>query len=183
MFRLPRRETIILISGYSLPVRTKIIDRWEALEAQAKGWDPPDTAEAIAKARKSDLLRMALKHAERAEALADENLRLKGKADAYDRFATPTEGSLCFTDAAKTLQVAPAVLFNFVRGHRWIYRRPSGNFDVAYQDKLAAGYLEHKTTSITRSDGSERIVTQVRVTSIGIARLAKELGDPPARLL
>lgn len=113
-------------------------------------------------------------YSEKAEALQAKVDDLMPSALALDRIAS-TDGSLSVTEAAKTLQVQPKTLFTWLRMHEWIYRRAGAAADIAYQAKLQAGLLEHKATTITRGDGSEKTVTQVRVTPRGLTRLAKEL--------
>jgi hypothetical protein len=60
---------------------------------------------------------------------------------------------------------------------RWIYRRPGKSGWIAYQDKIQAGYLEHKITVVSREDGTEKTVEQVRVTPKGLTKLASLFTD------
>lgn len=120
---------------------------------------------------------LLLSYAEKQMALQGEIEGMRPQVEAYGRLAL-ADGSLCITDAAKTLQVQPKALFAFLKANGWAYTRQGDNALIAYQSKLQAGLLEHKTTTVHRTDGSEKVTTQVRVTPKGLARLAREF--PPA---
>lgn len=115
---------------------------------------------------------LLLTYSEKVLALEARNAELAPKAEALDRIATISDGSMCVQAAAKALQVRPKALFSYLREHGWIYRRPGGKANLGYQPKLTAGLLEHKVTTVLRADGSEKIVEQVLVTAKGLAKLA-----------
>jgi phage anti-repressor protein/phage antirepressor YoqD-like protein len=94
------------------------------------------------------------------------------KVAALDRIST-ADGTFCITDAAKTLQMRPKDLFTWLSGNKWTYRRVGGSGWLAYQERIQQGFLEHKTTTVGRSDGSEKITEQVRVTAKGLSKLAE----------
>jgi len=114
-----------------------------------------------------EALRLAADAMEQVEAL-------KPKAVALDRIAS-SDGSFCVSDAAKSLQVSPKILFNWLSANKWIYRRVGHGGWLAYQDKIQRGQLEHKVATFSRGDGSEKVSEQVRVTSTGLAWLAENM--------
>lgn len=165
-FNLPKRESLILVSGYSVELRAKIIDRWAELEQQVATFDP------VAVLNDPSAMRgILLSYTEKVLALEAVNAELTPKAEALDRIAT-ADGSLCVTDAAKALQMRPKDLFSYLREHGWIYRRAGAGHDVGYQSKTTTGLLEHKVTTVLRADGSEKITEQVRITPKGLAKLS-----------
>lgn len=172
VYLLPKRETLILVSGYNLTMRARIIDRWQELEAQQRP-DPIATLSDPAALRG-----LLLTYSEKVIALEQANAELAPKAEALDRIAT-AEGSINITEAAKALQMPPKRLFTWLHAHGWIYRRPGGRRWLGYQSRVAAGVLEHKVSTIQQSDGTEKIVEQVMVTARGLTRLAKKLGKSP----
>ncbi|WP_426418194.1 phage antirepressor KilAC domain-containing protein [Bradyrhizobium genosp. A] len=116
-------------------------------------------------------------YTEKVIALEGRVSELAPKADALDRIAT-AQGSLNVTDAAKALQVRPKDLFSYLSSHGWIYRRAGSDHWLGYQTRVQAGDLEHKVKTVLRADGSEKITEQVRVTALGLSKLAKLF--PPA---
>lgn len=122
----------------------------------------------------AEALRLAADLAEKNVEQAKQLEEMRPAIEAFDRIAT-AEGSLCVTDAAKTLQIQPRSLFKYLRTNGWVYKRPGTNEDIGYQAKLQADLLEHKIVTVFKEDGSPLVVTQVRVTPKGLARLAKEL--------
>ena len=66
------------------------------------------------------------------------------KAEGFERIAQ-ANGSLCVTAAAKSLQMRPKDLFDWLSHNGWIYKRPGNAAWLGYQSKTAQGLLEHKT--------------------------------------
>ena len=105
------------------------------------------------------------------------NTELAPKAIALDRIAT-ADGSLCITDAAKSLQVRRKELIKMLQRMRWIYQRPGVTGWRAYDDKRFAGLMEHKQHTDEDRFG-DRTFTQARVTPKGLVKLAEALGMGP----
>lgn len=169
-FNLPKRETLILVSGYKLEIRARIIDRWQQLEEQAR--QPVDPM--IALNDPATMRGLLLSYSEKVMVLEAVKAELTPKAEALDRIAT-ADGSFNITEAAKALQMRPKNLFVWLQAHRWIYRRAGGSGWLGYQDKVQAGYLEHKIGTLLLADGTEKVTEQVRVTAKGMTRLATEV--------
>lgn len=168
-FRLPRREVEILLTGYSIPLRAKVIDRLAALEqgAAARSFYIPPTYQAA--------LRLAADLAEQNAGLQQVVADQAPKVAALERL-TDAGGAMCMTDAAKHLGVPRKDLLAWLQANRWIYRRAGTAHWLAYQPRMAAGYLLHKVTVIGEDEqGLSRMASQVRVTSKGMAVLARQL--------
>ncbi|HHW7546678.1 TPA: phage antirepressor KilAC domain-containing protein [Mannheimia haemolytica] len=170
-YNLPKDLTLTLIAGYNVKLRKRIIDRWQELE-QKQG--KPDLMTAL---NDPIFLRNTLVE------YSEKVIELTPKANAFDRIATKSDGSLNLTESAKHLQVPPKKFNQFLFAHGWIYRRTGGKSWVAYQDKLKSGYLEHKVHTIHQYDGTESLYPQVLITAKGLAKLAQMLEMPQQLLL
>ncbi len=115
---------------------------------------------------------LLLTYTEKVLALEEEKRVLAPKAESFDRIAL-ADGLLNITNTAKTLNL-PRVqdLTRYLLEHQWIYRRMGGKNYVAYQARLQQGLLSHKITTVQTTDGREKVVEQVLVTTKGLAKLS-----------
>lgn len=164
-YRLPKDLTLTLVAGYNVVLRKRIIDRWLELEGQGAYHIPRTLGEA---------LQLAADQAKQIEAMRED-------VQAHERLVK-ADGSLNVTEAAKNLGMRPKDLFDWLSQNGWIYKRPNSGTWLGYQPKCNQGLLEHKSTTVLRADGSEKITEQVRVTAKGLSALAK-LIPPTAKLV
>ncbi len=176
IYHFPKREACLMAMSYSYDLQAKMFDKMTALEEALATkppvglpdfTDPGEAAMAWAEQYKQRQ-QLALENKAQAEALAAAAPKIEG----FDRIAA-SDGSMCLTDAAKTLQMQPRKLTQLMQEKGWVYRRPMGAGWLAYQDRIQSGHLEHKVTTGEKSDGSEWTSTQVRITPRGLTRLAE----------
>lgn len=166
-FRLPRDLTMTLVTGYSIPLRKRVIDRLDELERRQ---DP-----ATALNDPSTLRHLLLENVEKVLALEARVGELSTLAESYEHL-TRTDGTMCITDAAKVLGIRPKDLFAWLQTNKWIYRRAGNGHFVGYQSRVGAGLIDHRVEEVTRSDGSSKITEQVRITAKGLAKLGEAFG-------
>lgn len=161
--RLDRELTETLITGYSIALRHKVIRRLHELEQKAA---VPAIPQSLPEA-----LRLAADLAEQNSHLQLVVSEQAPKVEALNRIAV-AEGSLCITDAAKSLQIKRKDLLKIMQERKWIYRRTGSTHFVAYQDKIQSAVMEHKYATVERPDGTEKTTEQARITPKGLVRLA-----------
>ncbi|MFM0614536.1 phage regulatory protein/antirepressor Ant [Paraburkholderia nemoris] len=146
--------------------------RSQAAEARPHGQDlVPQTL--------PDALRLAADLAEQRTQLQQTVQRQAVHVAALDLLSA-ADGSVCVTDAAKTLKVPPRSLIAWLDRNAWTYRR-SGGPQIAYQAAIMRGLLEHASRTIRLEDGTDKAVSSVRVTPKGLAELARKVANGAIR--
>lgn len=162
-FNLPKRETYILISGYSIPLRAKIIDRWQELEAQTQRPDPMQVLN-----DPSAMRGLLLTYSEKVIALEATNAALAPKAEVYDRLLD-ADGSVGVRKAAKILGIPERRFVHWLIEHKWLFREKYDAELQAYVPKIHAGYVRHNMRHFQGSEGEDKTRNTVRFTPRGMA--------------
>lgn len=169
-FLLSQRDTLVVVSGYSVELRARIIDRWQELESQLGQFQIPATY--------AEALQAAADQAKDNQSLRLVILDQAPKVAAIKRLAA-AGGAICITDAAKQLQIPPSRLFTWLEQHRWIFRRKGSKRWIAYQPRITSGHMTHKVTALKPDPetGIERAAFDPMVTPKGLTRLAELLQE------
>lgn len=167
MFHLPKDLCLTLVSGYSVVLRKRIIDRWIELESQQAMPVPTSLPEA---------LRLAADLAEQQQQLKQELAIAAPKVEFVDRYCS-AKGSMSFRQVAKLLNAKEPEFRCFLLDHDILYRL--GGTLTPRHRHIALGRFEVKTGTSTENNHA---FSQARFTAKGVqwiggllaAHIAKE---------
>ncbi|MDR2309786.1 MAG: phage regulatory protein/antirepressor Ant [Brucellaceae bacterium] len=160
-YRLPKDLTVTLVTGYRADLRYKVVKKLEEIEGRQAPLDFSNPAVVLG----------VIGH------LQGQVQALEGRSKTLTRLEG-AKGSMCISDAAKTLGVQRKWLFDFMSSRRWIFKRAGNKNWLAYDDKRKSLLLEHDDHIYMDDIGQERVSTRVLVTAKGLVRLAELIEQP-----
>lgn len=156
-FLLSYRDTMVVVSGYSVELRARIIDRWQELETQA--------AKPVELSR-MDILQLAME-SEKARLLAVEQLAIAAPKAAFVDQYVEAAGSMSFRQVAKLLNANERQFRQMLLDKGVMYYL--GGVLTPYSQHQEAGRFEVKTGT---SETNGHAFSQARFTPKGVQWVA-----------
>lgn len=156
-FLLSYRDTMVVVSGYSVELRARIIDRWQELEAQV--------AKPVELSR-MDILQLAME-SEKARLLAVEQLAIAAPKAAFVDQYVEAAGSMSFRQVAKLLNANERQFRQMLLDKGVMYYL--GGVLTPYSQHQEAGRFEVKTGT---SETNGHAFSQARFTAKGVQWVA-----------
>ena len=156
-FLLSYRDTMVVVSGYSVELRARIIDRWQELEAQAA--KPVELST-------MDILQIAME-SEKARLQAVEQLAIAAPKAAFVDQYVEAAGSMSFRQVAKLLSANERQFRQMLLDKGVLYYL--GGVLTPYSQHQEAGRFEVKTGT---SETNGHAFSQARFTAKGVQWVA-----------
>lgn len=161
-FKLPYRETMILVSGYRVDLRARVVDRWLSLEQSgaSRASSLPDFTNPAAAAR---AWAEQFERAQGLEPMARVAARISAAA-----------GLRLLSEIGKINGIGPRKIFEVLAVRGLIFRDSRGDW-VPYQEHIDSGYFVVKERTYDDDEGQPHIQKQTYATARGEVWLAKKL--------
>lgn len=165
MYKLDKKSCLLLSSGYSVVLRSKIIDRWEELEKEKR------SGNFVIPSTFSEALMLAAKQAEEIEEKNKLLLEQTPKVDFYNA-VTGSEDTIDMRTVATVLNmgIGRNKIFEVLRDKRVLDRK-----NMPYQKYIDLGYFRTVETQYTKSDGTNCINIKTVVFQKGLDFIRKTL--------
>lgn len=177
-FILPKRECLILATGYDVVLRAKVIDRWAELEAAAGHMVPTTYPQALRQLAKvleqREAAERAREIAERARDEAQTALVAAMPAVHAQEALTASIGSIGVREAAKRIGWPPKAFVNLLIAGDHLFRE-GGKLQIKRRPGAEERFVMHTGTTPILSGkhaGKEHEFGQVKFTPAGLAWFA-----------